>query len=393
MSVAERLTKKFGANLSESLGVRTHAPAAPGPQAVATVSPDDGRARQREAGLMEIDRIVPDPNQPRKEFDPDALARLAESLKRHGQLLPVRVRWTQDLGKWVIISGERRYQAAKRAGLTMLACIFVDRPLTPAELLQEQIVENMLREDLKPVEQAQAYKTLMEIQGWNGAQLADALHVSKATVSRVLALLKLPDDVRQQVDRGEIPATAAYEVAKLPTEDARREMARRIVSEEFTRKEAVEAVRERVDRLEAEQVAPPEVTTATPRIAQAAGPAESVSSGLEFRGETPELVAPAAVEQPVGDGAGEGSGREPTLRPLDAPQGDDLPAVAPTPAPAKKKPGRPRSGSKEASFRVDGAKVVVSFARKVPDAEEVVAALEQALAKARQALVKPAEAA
>lgn len=398
MSVAEKLTKKFGANLSESLGVRTGStsgpPAGSAPQAIATASPDDGRTRQRETGMMEIDRIVPDPNQPRKEFDPEALDRLAESLKRHGQLLPVRVRWNQDLGKWVIISGERRYQAARRAELKMLACIFVDRALTQAELLQEQIIENMLREDLKPVEQAQAYKTLMEIQAWNGAQLAEALHISHATVTRAMALLKLPDDVQRQVDRGELPPTAAYEVSKLPTDDARREIASRIVAEKLSRAEAAEAVRVEAARIErtVPVVAAPSVPEQVSPIVPT-GPGDFPRANSERVIPVPVAPLPQGEVQIAGGGAGEGEIQKPTLKALEAPQGDNLPEAAPKPAPPKRKPGRPRSGSKETAFRVEGAKVVVTFSKKVPEAEEIVAALEQALEKARQALVSPAEAA
>ena len=76
---------------------------------------------------------VPDPDQPRKEFAPDAIARLAESLKKHGQLQPIRVRWNATVGKWVVISGERRYRASAVAGLKTVACVFVDgiQPVVP----------------------------------------------------------------------------------------------------------------------------------------------------------------------------------------------------------------------------------------------------------------------
>src|SRR4051812_41183364 len=107
---AEILQRRFGKNLGESLGVRT-APTPPTPNRfpgethLPGVSPDDGRTRARDAGHMELERIIPDPDQPRKEFAPDAIARLAESLKKHGQLQPIRVRWNASAGKWVVISG------------------------------------------------------------------------------------------------------------------------------------------------------------------------------------------------------------------------------------------------------------------------------------------------
>lgn len=395
-TAAEKLTKKFGANLSESLGVRTPAasaaPAASSGRTVAAASPDDGRTRAREAGFMEIERIVPDPNQPRKEFDAEGLDNLAESLKRHGQLLPVRVRWSEELAKWVLISGERRYQAAKRAGLKTLSCVFVDRPLSDAEVLQEQIIENLLREDLKPIEQARAYKSLMDTQGWNGAQVAEALNVSKATVTRVLALLKLPSDIQDQVEQGGIPASAGYELTKLPTEAARREVAERIVREGLRRQDAVDVVREVADRLEAAPPVRPAPAPATalatatvqPRAVPEAAPVAQPQQirGNELHGVTPAEGA-APVITPVT--TAEASPRASTETALEGPPANAAAETMPEAVPVKKKPGKPRTGTKERAYRVDGARVVVTFAKKVPSPEEVVAALEQALEKAREA--------
>lgn len=368
MSQAEKLKKKFGGNLNESLGARTKTSGTPASSAAspATTSPDDGRTRERAAGHMEIDRIVPDPNQPRKEFDTGALDRLAASLKRHGQLLPVRVRWNEGLEKWVIISGERRYQAAKRAGLPTLACVFIEKELSTSEVLQEQVIENLLREDLKPIEQAKAYKTLMEMNSWNGSQLAEALNVSKATVSRVLALLKLSDSIQEQVNSGEIPSTAAYEVAKLPTPEAQQAMAERIVSEDFTRRDAIEAIRGEVE---------PQPAVPPPSTEPSANPKR------EFRGET-STVADEAIGQanPAPEFRGETQAEGTTTSQTDAPD------VAPA-APARK-PGKPRTGTKERAYRVDGARITVTFLKKVPTAAEVVAALEEALTKARDEATK-----
>jgi ParB family chromosome partitioning protein len=192
---------------------------------------------------LEIERVVPDPDQPRKEFDPEAIARLAASFLKHGQLTPIRVRWNPVLGKWVVISGERRYRAAVQAGLKTVCCIFADGELTASEILQEQLIENCLREDLKPIEQARAYRQLMEMHAWSAKQLADELHISKSEVSKALALLSLPDDLQARVDAGAIQASAAYEVARLPDETAQRAVAERIVAEKMTRDDAVRAVR------------------------------------------------------------------------------------------------------------------------------------------------------
>ena len=116
--------------MNESLGVRLVTPANQGEatRGIPSVSPEDGRTRDRLAGHMEIDRIIPDPDQPRKFFSEESLEQLAASLKKTGQLQPIRVRWSEEHAKWVIISGERRYRAALLAGLKTVSCSFSTGP-------------------------------------------------------------------------------------------------------------------------------------------------------------------------------------------------------------------------------------------------------------------------
>lgn len=253
---SEALQRRFGSNLSESLGVRNSPPVLPGqaPLPRPTNSPpggfpresgpDDGRTRARDAGHMELSRIVPDPDQPRKEFDEDAIERLAASLLKHGQLMPIRVRWNPTLAKWVVISGERRFRAATRAGLKTVACIFAEDGLTTSEILQEQIIENLLRADLKPIEQARAYRQLMDLHSWTAKELAGELQVSQGAVSKSLSLLTLTAEIQAQVNDGLIPAASAYEVAKVVDPGAQRDVAQRIVAEKLTRDAVTEVVRD-----------------------------------------------------------------------------------------------------------------------------------------------------
>src|SRR6516165_2311835 len=114
MSRAERLAERLQGNMSESLGVRLVKPEVESVagKVIPSTSPEDGRTRDRQAGHMELDRIMPDPDQPRKTFTDESLQQLARSLKTAGQLQPIRVRWNAEHAKWVIISGERRYRAA-----------------------------------------------------------------------------------------------------------------------------------------------------------------------------------------------------------------------------------------------------------------------------------------
>lgn len=248
MGKTDALLKEMSSNLAESIGIR------PAPlrtvstslkQGVPTVSPKDGFTRNRAAGEMLLENIVPDPDQPRKEFDPGAIERLAESIKARGLLQPLRVRWNPDLGKHVILVGERRYRAATLAGLTSVPCIFVETELTAAEILEEQLVENLLREDLNPIEQAHSFKRYMELVGCHAKDLAQLLKVAPSTVTRALSLLKLPEEVQEHIEAGDIAAKAGFEIAKLKAPEAQQAMAERIVSEKLTAEDAAKAVRQK----------------------------------------------------------------------------------------------------------------------------------------------------
>ncbi|MDQ2623322.1 MAG: ParB/RepB/Spo0J family partition protein [Actinomycetota bacterium] len=247
MSRAEKLASRLAGNMKESLGVRLAVPEGRDavdstPGGIPSVSPEDGRTRDRLAGHMEIDRIIPDPDQPRKFFSEESISQLSASLQRTGQLQPIRVRWSEEHGKWIIISGERRYRAAMLAGLKTISCSFTDKPLTESEIRQESLIENLLREDLRPIEAANGYQQLMDLNGWSMQQVAEALNVSKGAVSKALSLLKLPEDVQEQVEQGVISPSSGYEVSRLKDERSQRELAARIVSEGLKRDEAGTAV-------------------------------------------------------------------------------------------------------------------------------------------------------
>lgn len=155
--------------------------------------------------------IKPDPAQPRKTLE--GLEELAQSLKAVGQLEPVKVRPGEKEGEFIIIYGQRRYEAAKLAGLEGLDCLVDGSGMSEARRLEVQLVENALREGLKPVEESLAYLRLMQAKGLNGKQLAELLHISPAKVSRALALLKLPKEVQERIDAGQVAAAIGYDQA------------------------------------------------------------------------------------------------------------------------------------------------------------------------------------
>lgn len=205
------------AHVRESIGVRAANETLPN----RPTKPDKNTGRRpiREIGSIDVGQVIPDPSQPRTEFDADALQRLASSIAEKGQLTPIRVRWSEEHEKWIIIAGERRWRATRLAGLKRIEAHFHDAPLDKTEILEQQIIENCLRESLTPIEEGRAFRRLIELNNWTGKQVAEALRVTPAKVSRSLALLKLPEDIQQKVDSGQIAARTGYELSKLADEN------------------------------------------------------------------------------------------------------------------------------------------------------------------------------
>jgi ParB family chromosome partitioning protein len=189
---------------------------------------------------MDIHQITPDPEQPRGEFDADSLLALAHNLREKGQLHPIHVRWSAELQLWVIVSGERRWRAARLANLAEVNCYCHEQTLSRSEILELQLIENLLREDLKPVAEAQGFASLMQLNGWNGKQVATALRIPPSKVTRALALLKLPADIQQQVEQGAVSARTAYEISKIADETQRRQLALQAATGELSHQAAAD---------------------------------------------------------------------------------------------------------------------------------------------------------
>jgi ParB family chromosome partitioning protein len=219
------------------------ATSAPASDIAAGAGPHQGRSRLANAATIDRDRIIADPDQPRTEFDPEALQSLADSLRERGQLQPIRVRWDEGQGVYVVIVGERRWRAAALAGLRTLACIIDDQPASPRERLEAQLIENCLREDLRPVEQARAYRSLMEATGDGLRELAKRLRVSPSSISKSLTLLELPEEIRTQVDEGVLPAATAYQISQVASPQAQVALTKAAVDEGLTGAEVAEMVK------------------------------------------------------------------------------------------------------------------------------------------------------
>lgn len=220
MTSTRNVLERIKPQLDESMGVRandTRPQLSPVPNAK-----DVGRRALRTFGTLAIENLIPDPDQPRTEFDEQEIEHLSMSILDKGQLHPIRVRWSETHGKWIIISGERRFRAIKLAGLLTAECYFQEGELTKTDILEQQLIENLLRADLKPIEEATAFDDLMKHNGWTAKELSDAIRVSQPKIARSLALLKLPSDIRERINAGEISARAAYEASKLESENQQR---------------------------------------------------------------------------------------------------------------------------------------------------------------------------
>jgi ParB family chromosome partitioning protein len=203
----------------------------------------EGRRRLDAGCMIRLDRIGPDPRQPRKEFDKESLARLADSMKTRGQLQPIRVRWDDGADRYIVVVGERRYRAALLAGMEAIACVVVSGNPTSEDLLEDQLVENALREDLKPIEQARAYQALLAARGLSQRQLAERLQIGHASIARALALLELPPAIQEAVDEGKIAPNTAYELTKVDDRAVQATLARDAAEGRLKRDEIQELTR------------------------------------------------------------------------------------------------------------------------------------------------------
>ena len=212
-SKREAMRAKIEGNVGEVGEVASNpAPAAAAPRPAGR---HDGVRRSKDVADVPVGKITADPDQPRKEFDPDALAQLASSLKSKGQLQPIRVRWSDPLSMYVVIVGERRWRAATMAGLPTLSCVIHEGDLPEKDLRAIQLIENCVREDLNPVERAVAMQSLIEAHGWTQEQLAGELGIGRGAVAKSLPLLDLPPEVREKVESGAISGAVGYQLSKV----------------------------------------------------------------------------------------------------------------------------------------------------------------------------------
>ncbi|MBR3315875.1 MAG: ParB/RepB/Spo0J family partition protein [Atopobiaceae bacterium] len=183
-------------------------------------------------GLRElrIEDVQPNPDQPRRSFDEDELAELADSVARCGVLQPIVVR--PFGGSYQIVAGERRYQAAKRAGLATVPVVV--REVSDEEMLQLALVENLQRSDLNPMEAARGYRDLAAQNGLTHAEVAEILSKSRSAISNAIRLLDLPEEVQGYVEDGLLSAGHARAILAVADDEGKCALAQKVIRDGLT---------------------------------------------------------------------------------------------------------------------------------------------------------------
>ena len=247
-----------------------------------------GAGDVRELAELAVAEIHPNPRQPRRHFEAEGVSGLAESIREQGLIQPVVVR-PRDAGGYELIAGERRWRAAREAGIETLPAVI--RTAGDRDALLLAVVENVARENLSPVEEARAYAVLLDEFALSLGEVAARVGRSKPSVSNRVRLLELPQDVLGMVERGQLSEGHARAVLAVPDQDGRRRLARRIVQKGMTVRAAEQAARWSGARTRPRRAA----ATVDPELAA------RVRAGLERLVGTPVRVTGTRVEIPYVD--------------------------------------------------------------------------------------------
>ena len=204
-----------------------------------------GQAEDRSFFLCSIDAIVPNPTQPRKRMDDEALAGLAESIREKGVLLPLVVRQTEE-ELFEIIAGERRWRAARLAGLDEIPVLVKD--VSPLDQLEMALVENIQRQDLNPLEEAEAYLRLVNEFNLTQEEVAKRVGKDRSTVANTLRINQLPDFAKEDLAAGMLTMGHARVLLGLPDEAAMRRVRDQVLARGLNVRQTEELVRQEKER-------------------------------------------------------------------------------------------------------------------------------------------------
>lgn len=191
--------------------------------------------------ILPLSSLRPNPDQPRKRFSEESIDELADSIRRHGLLQPLIVE-SAGPGDYIIVAGERRFRAAGRAGLSEIPAIV--KTLSNDKRLQVSLIENIQREDLNPMEEAEAYKSLMDLAGYTQEQVAEAVGKNRSTVANALRLTRLSAAMQDAVRSGEITPGHARSLLAIQDSEARELLFRKILSEGLSVRQAEASAQE-----------------------------------------------------------------------------------------------------------------------------------------------------
>ncbi len=193
---------------------------------------DPDLSEQNEGSIsLSISQVEPGLNQPRKRFDQESLDDLAESIRIHGIIQPLTVRRLAS-GYYQIIAGERRWRAAKAAGLQEVPAVIIEAD--DRKVMELGLIENLQREDLNPAEEARGYRTLMEDYGLTQEQVAQQMGKSRPAITNSLRLLALPDEILTMVEDGILSAGHARAILGAPTPALQKEAAKKVTMEQLS---------------------------------------------------------------------------------------------------------------------------------------------------------------
>ena|SRR3989338_627812 len=221
------LGKGLSALIPDSYAERLK-PVAAAPQTSAPAAGAGEKKTESSFQMIPLIQIKPNHDQPRKEFDPEAIEDLAASIREKGILQPVVVKRSAN-NQFELICGERRMRAALLCGLTEIPAVIKD--IADSDFLEWALIENIQREDLNPLEEALAYEKLVQDQMVSQEEVAKRVGKSRVAITNTMRLLRLPEEVRQWVATGQLAAGHARAILGLPTPEHQRQLAKRVVED------------------------------------------------------------------------------------------------------------------------------------------------------------------
>lgn len=212
---------------------------------------DNETEGQQDVTTLRISQIEPNPNQPRRTFEEASLQQLADSIAIHGVIQPIAVRRGKNEGFYEIIAGERRWRAAKLAGIVTIPAVILE--LDDAAAAQAALIENIQREDLNPVEEAKAYQTLLDTYGMTQENLAKQLGKSRSQITNMLRLLDLDEAILQALAAGELTIGHAKALLSVKDPADRLALAKQIIAQGDFSVRAAEAAAAKLNRARAQE--------------------------------------------------------------------------------------------------------------------------------------------